>query len=328
MLGGSVLALSAPPVSSNAPLQNVRLVAPALDPNGRVQALLHLTIDPAVAGQNQLRFHLTDAAGQPLAARVPPLLSAIFTSLTFGTVQAQVGAQPDSRHPVDYVINGLQLSLNDWWQITVQIEISGETPTQADFYMLMPDPNVRDLGPPAPAQRDPEAQALYERGLQNLLSLSRLRYSQLVNNGQDQLTSRQLAVIVDPRTGQTAASSSTEAGIRTVTVGSRAWRKGSDGRWQATAYVALPPMATWGEIYGGGIDVRAGVTGKSNGESTRVVSFYRPPSGERPPAWFAWWVGLGSGRVYQSAMVSDQQYVLQTNTDFNGTFTITPPDGT
>ncbi|MGI8486246.1 MAG: copper resistance CopC/CopD family protein, partial [Thermomicrobiales bacterium] len=119
VLGGSILALSAPtPISQHA-LQNVALASLATPAQGDPTEIVHLTIDPAKQGKNSLSLRLTDLSGKVPAVTTPARLAMTFTSLSHGTVRSDVSVQPSNLATSTYTAAGLDLSIDGWWKIEV-----------------------------------------------------------------------------------------------------------------------------------------------------------------------------------------------------------------
>lgn len=325
VLGGSVLALSAPPVKSEAPLTDVQLVEPVVDTQGDTLANIHLTVDPAKPGKNTITLGVTDKDGRPVPASQLHRVSADFFSLSHGTMRANVGAEPIPTQPDNLAINGLDLSLKGWWRVTAHVLMPDFSDLSANFYLLLPDPNVNGFGAAPKPKNDPQAQALYERALTQLASLHSMKWTQSIGSGKDVLVSADFAITIDPKTGQTSASSLTSPTYSTVSVGQRSWLKQQGGGWLEQPSNLLPPLSDWASTYGGGKNVQFGVKETIQGEEAQVVTFYLPPKEGQAQAWFSWWIGTQTGRLYRMAMVADQHYMLETHHDFNAPFTISPP---
>lgn len=59
------------------------------------------------------------------------------------------------------------------------------------------------------------------------------------------------------------------------------------------------------------------------------MTFFVPEAPGRSAAWYAWWIGMDSGRVHRQAMISRWHYMTNDYRDFNQTFSVQqPPLGT
>src|SRR5918995_418360 len=152
VLGGSVLALLAPPVASQGDLSDLRLVAQATTPDGQPAAMVHLAIEPARSGQNLFGVRLTDEGGAPLPVAATQRVRMTLTSLNHppAVQTSEVPAVPGT--PATFTLEGLDLSLDGWWRIDVSLSGGNQPAITAPFYLLLPDPNVHGSdAPPDPA---------------------------------------------------------------------------------------------------------------------------------------------------------------------------------
>ncbi|MGI8405667.1 MAG: copper resistance protein CopC, partial [Thermomicrobiales bacterium] len=149
VLGGSILALSAPPTISQHALQDVTLASIATPGQGDPTEIVHLTIDPAKQGKNSLTLRLTGMDGKIPAVTTPVWLAMTFTSLSHGTVRNDVSVQPSDLATATYTAAGLDLSIDGWWKIEVNVEQANQPVATAGFYLLLPDPNVHGFDAPA-----------------------------------------------------------------------------------------------------------------------------------------------------------------------------------
>ena len=79
-----------------------------------------------------------------------------------------------------------------WWQADVTVTPPNGVAARARFWLVLPDPNVTGTGPEPTG--DPEAQALFARGLDSLTSLRSVRYTQRLGEGGGSLYRSQTAV--------------------------------------------------------------------------------------------------------------------------------------
>ncbi|MEZ4506240.1 MAG: hypothetical protein R2848_10500 [Thermomicrobiales bacterium] len=62
----------------------------------------------------------------------------------------------------DFVANGLQLTINGWWEIDVLVRRAGLEDEIVPFFFLIPDPNINGFDAPQFDSSSDEAQALFE----------------------------------------------------------------------------------------------------------------------------------------------------------------------
>jgi hypothetical protein len=201
---------------------------------------------------------------------------------------------------------------------------------RARFWLVLPDPNVTGAGPEPTS--DPEAQALFARGLESLTSLRSVRYTQRLGDGGGSLYRSQTAVNVadaerPPAYTETIVDDAGDVVARQVIVGDRRWIL-VGGDWVDAEPIPFLTPAEWGEAYVDTTGFQLGPLEEVDGELSQVVTFWQPPraSPSRAPAWFAWWIGLASGELRREAMVSTRHYMVYSYSDFDAPLGITPPD--
>jgi copper transport protein len=348
VLGGSTIALSAPPVLEDPVLDRVTLVAPARtearDDIGDGTMLAHLTVAPARQGANTISVSLTDTMGRPVPNDPKPSISLDFLSLDHGTTKNGVDLVQDPGDPTVFATSGLDLSMEGWWQVTATVERIGAKPASAPFYVLLPDPNTSGFDAPSDPDSDPDAEAVFRRGLGNLTSWHSVRWTESLGSGDDVLVVARFAITdgrgvgppayeqevlysggFAPRADGSAPEAPTTNARHSISVGDRGWLRTSGGEWleQPPSRFSLP--STWDSVYSGGTDIQLGTSQVINGEDAQIVTFYSPGRSDQSEAWFAWWVGKDSGNVLQVAMIARQHYMVWQYVDINGDVQIAPP---
>lgn len=345
ILGGSTLALSAPPTVQTAPLDRLVLTAPAHAADGTTTDIVHLEADPAAPGDNVLTLRVTDPEGTPIPASPAPRITLDFLSLDHGTSDQGRQLQPVAGEPATFTSEGLELSLEGWWSVTVTIRRQGQDDTQARIYLLLPDPNTNGFDAPPEPSTSAEAQAVFERGLATMLSWSSVRVTERVASGSDALVVVERAVTTatnnQPLSNSFAVQYSgsfapTATGdppspplfdpAHDVTIGDQGWRRLADGTWEESRPRPAEPPSEWGNTYDGAEQIRLGTTEEINGELAQVVTFHTPDQERQSEAWFVWWVGTETGHVYRAAMIARQHYMVWEYSSINEPFVITRPD--
>ncbi len=216
-----------------------------------------------------------------------------------------------------------------WWQADVAVTPPGGIASLARFWLVVPDPNVAGRGPSAPG--DPEATALYERGLASLTALRSVRYTQNLADGSGSFVRSRVAVNAaegerPAAYDETILGADGNAMTRQTIVGNRRWIL-ENGAWAAAEPIPFQVPAAWGETYAGASGFELGPREAVDGELSQVVTFSVPSRSNptRDPAWYAWWVGLASGQVRREAMISTHHYMVTEYRDFNAPLTIEPP---
>ncbi len=325
VLGGSAMALSAPPVLESAPLEQLILTAPVYTADGTMTGVVHLEIDPAKPGANALTLRVTDTDGTPLPPAPTPRITLDFMSLNHGTVDGGRDVQPVEGEAATFTTGGLELSLNGWWSITTTIQRQGHDDAEARIYLLLPDPNLQGFDAPADAETSPEARALFDAALQTMTSWSSVHVRERITSASDALVivERTIATGTNDQPpaqiingiyaagfGPTASGASPAAPRSDfhyiVTIGDEGWQRLPDGTWIETSPSSAQPPSEWGSMYAGAENIRLGATEEINGELAQIITLHAEPS----DAWFAWWVGIESGTVYRTAMVARQHYMV------------------
>lgn len=220
VLGGSVLALLAPPVVRTAKPLDLAVAAETGD------LLVHLGIQPARPGENKLTVALTDTDNAPLP--LPPgesLIQLTSTSLNHGVETDTIELQPTGSG--DYAVEGAQLSLDGWWRVNVTVRRSGQPDIVTPFYLRLPDPNLNPdrLGIPDSSEA---AAAVFRRGLETLTSLRSVRYERVLGGGTGLVFVSEEAITTGGP-NQTPAYTLSSEGLDLIRVGDREWlRSGNE----------------------------------------------------------------------------------------------------
>jgi copper transport protein len=354
VLGGSVLAMSAPPAPEAARmLDRVTLAAfavsdqPASSDAQKPREIVHLTVDPAGQGDNVLTVRLTMADGSP-SDGTDTRVTVTPESLSHGTKGTGI-VLPETSAPATFASESMDLSLDGWWRLTVRINRAGQQGTTAAFYLLLPDPNVHGFDAPPEPTNDPAAQQVFQRGMTTMAALTSMRREESINSGLDAFVLADYAWVVGQNGAPNAFSALTAFSgsfvdradgsppapptvdsYRTVTVGDRSWRQ-IDNEWVDIPTVQYQPPAEWGSTFAGAEHFQMGTTEVIDGEECQIIFFHTPETSSQAEAWFGWWVGKDTGFVRRLAMVANVHYMTWENTDFNEPITITPPavvDGT
>ncbi len=323
ILGGSVLALLAPPEmrAGDAARDHIDLAASTTaDDTG---PLLHLAAAPARSGENVLTLWLTgpDLASIPLNSRSEVRLD--FLGLDHDVVRSDVVAAPDGTGR--FTVAGLELSVDGWWRVNAHVRQPDCPEMDASFVLLLPDPNLNGTDAPRTPESDPNAAAVFERGLTQLTGLHRLRYTQRLTDGAGGLVVVDQAV--DDGDGGVAppASSQTTGQFARIQVGDREWLRLPNGTWSERAASVFVPPSAWGETYAGATGFRLGRLEEVGGEPSQIVTFHVPGTPGQAAAWYAWWVGTESGHLHRQMMVSRSHYMLDDYRDFDVPIPIVPP---
>jgi copper transport protein len=321
VLGGSILALMAPPVKAAiGSVQQLDLAGPTTGGNPKQPLQLRLQIKPAKPGENQIHVIVENGQAEPVPAEKVALVRLDFESLSHQTEQRNIEAKPDAQG--NFATNGNQLSLDGWWRVTTTVRQLGVPDASGSFYFVLPDPNVNGFDAAKIPSTDPEAEAIFNQALKDLTATKQVRYTQELGGGTGTFIESDHLVDVG---GAEPATELIAADFRQISIGATQWIKQTGQDWvQRPASPVIPP-SEWGGDYEGATAFQFGVKESINGVETQMVSFYVPPKGLRASAWFSWWVDPATGHIMRETMVSRSHYMVNTFTSYGKPLGIKPP---
>ncbi len=322
--GGSLLSLisppAVPPASAMTSLAITNFSAPA-PRDERMLITLHL--DPAEPGPNDIGISLSDLDGNPVPNDAVQRVFLDFSSLISQTTQAGVEALPGDDGI--WRSTGLQLSIADWWRVTAHVRRAGVDDAIANFYVVLPDPNMTSFPETIEGGSDPAAEAVFHQARDNLIRLHRVSYSQQLATGSEGQVVLSFASVNDGFDGSTPAQTISTEQTTAITIGTTRWlSQTSSDRWGATQSNPPIPPSEWGSDYDNAVGFRVGGIEDVHGEPAQIVTFYTPQS-NLAPAFLAWWVSVETGQLLKVAMVSRVHYMTQHFTNFDGEIVILPP---
>ncbi|GIW04902.1 MAG: hypothetical protein KatS3mg059_1522 [Thermomicrobiales bacterium] len=323
ILGGTVLALLAPPTVQTGLLRIVDLAAPVTLENGG-DWIVRLQVQPAEPGTNEIAVLITTDDGIPIPPSDIALVRLDFISLDYGSEQRGVEAVPTPEGT--FAVTGVKLSLTGWWEIDVLVRQLGVPDVVTPFFLMLPDPNVHGFNAPRQPAQSAEAEQAFQRGLAAITSLHSLRWTQRLSGGTGTVVTGAF-MVRDGSNGEPPAFASTSRDFEALQIGDRRWQREPGGNWIETLPGTITPPAEWGQTYAGATGFHLGITQEINGELAQVVTFYVPGSERYVPAWYAWWIEQSSGQVLQEAMVSRLHYMIYDYSGFNEALPITAPTG-
>jgi copper transport protein len=334
LLAALLALMAAPGAIVSATLAGVNLVTVAPVDRAAFAAesgMVHLLTQPAAPGRQLLVVRLTDSGGAPLvsdpAPRVDMTWTAFSSSANDSPVAVTADLQPDASGSI--FTGEATLATAGWWQTDIVVTPGGGIASRAQFWLILPDPNVTGRGPVP--ETDSAARALFGQGLQTLTALRSVRYTRQLGDGAGSLTRSQVAVSAaeGERPAAYAETVIDADGIilaRQTMVGDSRWvLAGND--WVDAAAMPFTTPAAWGDAYADAAGFQLGPRQEIDGEVCQVVTFWQPPRADpsRPPEWFAWWIGLASGEMRQEAMISTRHYMVSRFRDFDAPLDIVPP---
>ncbi len=323
VLGGTILALSAPPTKSTGEVTKIDLAAP-LAGNEQVQEVVHLIMSPMRAGaeRNPRQCRLLDPE-QGGAILPVQRVKLDLISLNHDADLRDIELVQDPATG-DFVSNGVQLTINGWWEVDVLVRRAGLEDVVVPFFVLIPDPNINGFDAPEFEGSSDQAQALFENALQIELNLTSVHYTERLASGLG-------GVAVSERTVSTGAdglpptSLQKTSSIELLTIGDTTWQRTPGNDWIERTYIPVYPPSEWGSTYDGARDFQLGRRVLVGDKPAQVVTFYVPESDTQIAAWYAWWIDEETGHLVNEAMVSRLHYMRWRFFDFNAPVDIPPP---
>jgi copper transport protein len=333
VLGGSTLALLAPPSGAKGGTASVDLAAELPSPGGQTNTgqYAQFKITPAAQGENELSVAVTatkpvdlDANAQLVEA--PPMTDVALVRVTLTNLNqpiAPVEVELTS-DPSGWFHSGkLQLGLDGWWRADVLVRRLGVEDVTVPFYIMLPDPNVHGESAVPIQDSTDDAKAVFDQGLNALLSLTSIHSTERLSGGTGTI------VVSDHITH--AATDGSPASMRIATsdsevirTGGFQWVRDTGGEWSKTDAPDVVPPSEWGTDYENATGFRLGNQETVGEKTAQIVSFY-VPSDVYASAWYCWWVDVDTGNLLQETMVSRGHYMLRQYDDFDSAPPITPP---
>jgi hypothetical protein len=280
--------------------------------------------------ENRLHVQITPGTRQatPVPTSAPP---ARITSLTARPLSGEQAApetlalQPDPETEGAFLAS-FPLDQAGWWRFSVEVDGAEQA---AEFYLLIPDPNLNGPNAVPRGEPSPEGEALYRRGIEALTSLRDVRFTQWIADGRGNASVSEHGVTTGDGSTPPGFTYRAVGGMEAIIIGSTRWiRLPGDLGWeeQEGATVVLP--SEWDEEYFGATGFT--IVGEEiiDGERCQILAFVVPELSEprrQTVAWYLWWVGEETGHVRKEAMVSRLHYMRNNFSDFDVPIVLTPP---
>lgn len=325
VLGGVILALSAPPTVSTGEVAQLDLAAP-LAGNTEVAEAVHLIMSPMRAGQNEIRVNvdlMASDSGDP--SKILPVQRVRLDLISLNH-EADLRDIELTQDPVtgDFVSDGVNLTLNGWWEIDVLVRRAGLEDEIVPFFVLIPDPNINGFDAPKFDGSSDQAEALFQNALQEEMNLTSVHYTERLASGLGgvAVSERRVATGAD---GNPAISLQTTSSIELLTIGDTSWQRTPGNDWIERTYIPVYPPSEWGSTYDGATDFQMGRRVMVNDKPAQVITFYVPESDSQIAAWYAWWIDEETGHLVNETMVSRLHYMRWRFFDFDEPFVMAPP---
>lgn len=269
-------------------------------PDGR---FVLLEVTPWAIGVNRFRVTVLDVAGHPLAVQGVTLrLSRLEQEEAPREVPAV--APPGERALQAEAV----LPTTGWWAI--EVRVSGSENEAVSFYLRLDEPSGAPLHvAPPDYPSDPAAERLFRRSVAQFEGLKGLRWREELTSGLLAPTGIGAWVLT---TGEAAAPDRLRLHVLSpgfsdyelVRVGDVSCTRLRGQRCRCERLGAENPFDL--DFQAPATAFRLGRRERVDGEMTRVLLFYNPAQ----PAWYAWWIGEGSGQLRRQAMVAPGHVML------------------
>ncbi|MCC6791395.1 MAG: copper resistance protein CopC [Thermomicrobiales bacterium] len=328
VLGGSTLALLAPPSEATSELSSVDLAAEIPGAPGRY---VRFVVSPADTGENELAVTVTEGAPRDFndagtLVDAPPstdvqLVRIGLTSIESNTAPDEIELTPGADGW--FRSGATQLGLEGWWRADVLVRLPSLEDTTTSFFFILPDPNIHgEDAMPQPAA-DEAARAVYETGMNGLLTLNSVHFTERLGGGTG-TTLRSDHTVHAGSEGQPAALHIATADSEIIRMEGFQWVKRAGGDWIRTDANQVVPPSKWGTDYDGATGFRLGGQERIGDRTAQIVTFHVPGTW-LAPAWYAWWVDVESGRLLRETMVSTGHYMVRDFDSFDAAPPIVPP---
>ena len=306
------------------------LAAPAGDAFAGDTPWVNLRLTTARPGdENVFRVQITPRTRQgtpdPAAAATARISSLTAQPLSGVPASAEpLDLQPDPETEGAFIASS-PLDPAGWWRLSVTVDGAASA---AEFYLLIPDPNLNGPNTVPSSASSPEGEALFRRGIEALTTLRDVRFMQWIADGRGNASVSEHAVTSGDGNSPPGFTYRAAGGMEAIIIGSTRWvRLPGDLGWeeQEGATVVLP--SEWDEEYAGATGFTILGEETIDGERCHLLAFVAPELTEprRTVAWYLWWVGEETGYVRKEAMASRLHYMLNAFSDFDVPIALAPP---
>ncbi|HET9014172.1 MAG TPA: copper resistance protein CopC [Thermomicrobiaceae bacterium] len=309
LLAASLLALTAPPAPASQPSLQLRASV------GTDRAI-HLVIGPPAVGDVAVQAWLTTASDRPVTGVDAVQVS--FSNLEQSIDLPALNATPDAGGR--WSLPAAPLTVQGWWSASVRFTGRSLSPAETTFYFRVPDPTL--VGGVTVPANDPHGLELFKAAIKQITELKSMRSVESLSDGIGNSVVTDYTFVAPNKMKYTTAT-----GDESIAIGSTEWVRHAGSGWmqQPLDPPASFPAALPG-YYSGAAAFEVGRVQVVDGEPCQIITFAVPGiSGERDPAWYAWWVGVNTHFVRREAMVAQHHYVVTHYFDQNTPLQILPP---
>lgn len=311
--------------------------------------ITHLTITGGEPGDIDLHVRLTDMAGQDLPSDADMTVTAGIKSLNHpGTQTSDITLNPvDDESTPTFQLNQVDLPREGWWRIRTVIEQPDHPELTSDFYVLLPDPNIRGVDAPESPESDEAAVATLNTAISDMSEWTSLRWWEWLSGGNDSMIISRFSITTPDANGEpdsfmsetlfaggfepgpdgTAPAPPQTNHMTSVTIGDQAWSIDGEGAITERSPTRYLPIDQYPETYAGAEHVRYGITEEVNGELSQIITFHVPTRPNQAEAWYAFWIGTETDQIHRMTMVAENHYMIREYSDVNEPFVIDLPEG-
>jgi len=331
-------------------IDQITLAAPATSGSPETTdgvLISHLMMTGTKPGKMDFTVSLTDMKGRPLPINGGYGVQLGAINLNSGdSIDAHDMNATDAATTPTFTAGDPGLG-DGWWRVTTIVSRPDGAPVSADFYLMLPDPNLAGFDAPSAPQNDAEAEAALNEALTQMSQWTSVRWWEWLSGGNDSLIMARLAVTTPDANGQPPSFENDmlfaggferkDTGApppapqtdhySAVTIGDQGWSRNADGEVKEMSPIQYLPISRYPETYAGATAIQSGIEDEVDGRLAKIVTFHVPTQPSQSEAWFAFWIDSESGDILKLAMIANNHYMVWVYSDMNDDFVIQPPEG-
>lgn len=298
----------------------IELGAIVVDDDRNSVGRIDLSMSPAATGPNTIQAHvdprLSDLGVDSVDVQVTSLTTGDIWLLDNLTIDEEGWSHPDT----------IEIPSDDYLQVDVFARILNAVWPLATFIVILPDPNVHGFDAFESQYTEPDAERLYQKGMESLTSLHRVRYVQPLSDGLGAAVTSYREVNDGSDGSNPGFTYYTPDGLEAVVVGTDLWSRMPGDEWTVREGNPVIPPSEWGEEYSESTAFALGPVLTLPAGECRVVTFVAPPVERRAIAWYAWCIDEETGEVLRDGMIARNHYMITDYSDFDGDIVIQAPE--
>lgn len=310
--------------------------------------ITHVTLTGGEPGNVGLNVRLTDMKGGALPAETGHTMTVDLTSLNHGIEVSDIALEPVANASTPtFTWNDADIPEEGWWRIRTTISQPEGSSLVSDFYIILPDPNMRGFNAPEEPVSDQEAADTLNAAITDMGGWVSLRWWEWLSGGNDSMLISRFSVTTpdannapdsfmseslfaggfEPRADGSQITPPQINYLTSITIGDRAWAVDSEDIVTERSPTMYLPIERYPETYAEAEHIRYGIREDVNGEPSQTITFHVPDQPVQAEAWYTFWIGMESGRIHRIAMVTNNHYMVREYFDINEPFVIEPPEG-